>query len=87
MGLVCCLLVNAAGSVLFLLGANQVLFSPAMLAAGVVLAATSAAAGVWLRRTGRERLGVGVLIGAAAAAPVELMLSCVWALVVMTFLM
>jgi hypothetical protein len=86
-GVVCCLLVNVAGSVLFLIGANQVLFSPAVLATGVVLAATSAAAGVWLRRGGRQRLGVGVLIGAAVAVPVELALSCAWALVVMTFWM
>lgn len=86
-GVVCCLLVNVAGSVLFLIGANQVLFGPALLAAGVALAVTSAAAGVWLRHRGRERLGVGVIIGAAAAVPVELVLSCVWALVVMTFLM
>jgi hypothetical protein len=86
-GVACCLLVNVAGSVLFLIGANQVLFSPAMLAVGVLLAAMSAAAGVWLRRGGRQRLGVGVIIGAVAAVPVELMLSCVWAIVVMTFLM
>lgn len=87
MGVVCCLLLNVAGSVLFLIGADEVLFSPALLAAGVVLAATSAAAGVWLRRGGRQPLGVGVMIGAVAAVPVELVLSCVWALVVMTFLM